>query len=281
MTALFLIASTVGYTQSTIEGEIIDSETGLNLPYVNIGIPGINVGTVSNYQGEFTLKLKEDIQPDDTIHFSFIGYKTQKFPVSSLSKQENNIELIPEINQLQEVVFTGRKPKHKRLGRTHKGLGMTWSNLYTAGEKTDDRLSKEIGMKFKLRNDCRMNSLNFYIGLNEYTSVKFRVNFYRLENDLPSELLNDEDIVFEIKNGFSGWFKVDLDPYNIFLKKELEEVAVTIQWLESEKKNPDSKFFSIPVGLSPFDTMYFREKGMANWSSTNHNLSFYLDVDSY
>lgn len=281
LTAILLIASTAGFAQATIKGKIIDSETGLSLPYVNIGIPGTNVGTVSNNQGAFSLNLKENMHRHDTIRFSFIGYKTQEFPVSTLSKKENSIELTPEINQLQEVVFSSKEPKNKKLGRTHKGLGTMWYNLYTAGEKVDDRLSKEFGMKFKLRNDCRMNSLNFYIGQNQYELIKFRVNFYHLENNLPGKVLNDEDIVFEVKNGASDWFTVDLDSYNIYLEEELEEVAVSIQWLESEKKNPESKFFSIPGAFSPFDTMYFREKGMADWEKNNFNLSFYLDVDSY
>ena len=278
---IYLITITAGFAQTGIRGKIIDSETGLSLPYVNIGIPRTNIGTVSDNQGEFDLHLKEDIYLNDSIRFSFIGYKTEEFPISSLSKKENYIELIPEISQLQEVVFSSEEPKHKKLGRNHTGLKTLWYNLYTAGEEADDRLSKEFGMKFKLRNDCRVNSLNFYIGQNEYSSVKFRVNFYRLEDNLPGELLNKEDIVFEVKNGVSGWFTVDLVSYNIYLKEELEEVAVTIQWLESEKKNPESKFFSVPGAFSPFDTMYYREKGMAQWMNKGYNLSFYLDADCY
>ena len=53
------------------------------------------------------------------------------------------------------------------------------TNFYTYEEKgVDDRLSKEIGMKFKLQNDCKINDLNFNITSNEFSSLKFRLNIY-------------------------------------------------------------------------------------------------------
>ncbi len=66
----------------------------------------------------------------------------------------------------------------------------------------DDRLSKEIGMKFKLKKDCKINDLNFNINSNEFSSLKFRLNFYKIENGFPTILIFEKDIVFEIKDEF-------------------------------------------------------------------------------
>lgn len=87
-----------------------------------------------------------------------------------------------------------------------------------------------------------------------------------------------KNMIFEIKDNFLGWFKVDLEPYEIFLKEETQEVAVTIQWLESVKKDEKSKYFSFSTASSPTHKAYFREKAMDTWTSSGQSLSFYLNA---
>lgn len=153
------------------------------------------------------------------------------------------------------------------------------SNFYSYYEKgVDDRLSKERGMKFKIRKNCHIKDLNFNITSNDFKSLKFRVNFYKIENGLPTDLKVQKNIIFEIKDNFLGWFKVDLEPYEIYLKEEVEEIAVTIQWLESVKADDKSKYFAISTASSPTHTAYFREKAMDSWNKGGQNLSFYLNA---
>lgn len=267
--------------QTIIKGKVIDAETKTELPYTNIGILGTAIGTVSDGDGDFTLEINDTKYLKDRLMFSFLGYEDQFIPIVKLIDQNNTIELQPLADQLSEVTLTGKAPKEKTIGRNHTGTGTMWTNFYTAGETQNDRLGKEMGMKFNLRGNYRLKSLNFYIGDNEYNSVKFRLNVYQVEDNKPSVSLNKQDIIFDVGDVRSDWVSVDLDPYDIYLKEELESFAVTIQWLESDKKTPNSKFFSIPTGMSPLDRKFFREKGMADWKSSNQNLSFYLVVDKY
>ena len=278
---LIILISTYNYSQSNIRGKIIDVENKTVLPYANIGIQGTNIGTVSDKNGFFNLRLKKDQNLNDSLQFSFIGYKTNSIQIATLLNRENLVEMTSKADELSEVIISSKKPRQKIIGRNHIGTGTLWSNFYIAGEKQDDRLGKELGMKFNLRGDYRLKSLNFYVGPNEYNSVKFRVNIYKIDNNQPTELMNGEDIIFEIGDIQSEWFKVDLNEYDIYLKEEIGDFAVTIQWLESDQKTSDSKFFSIPSSINPLDTKYFREKGMSEWKSSNHNLSFYLVVDRY
>jgi len=164
---LFLILVSKGFSQEIfLQGKIIDknSET---LPFVNIGIPNKNTGTVSNENGTFNLKIPLNISEKDTVVFSYIGYKTIKKSVAELKGQPGKtIQMETEENQLEEVVLETKKFKNKKLGRTGKGLGFMHFNYYTAKEKeVDDRLSKEIGMNFKLKNNCRLEKFNFAISL--------------------------------------------------------------------------------------------------------------------
>jgi hypothetical protein len=285
MTKIFLTLSLLsiylGFAQTKISGKVIDAETKTELAFTNIGIAGTTIGTVSDIDGKFSLNLDKALRAKDTLQFSFIGYRTTSVLISQLKQTDNSIEMMPQAVQLAEVVLSSKKPKEKIIGRNHIGTGTLWSNFYIAGEKQDDKLGREMGMKFNLKGNYRLKNLNFYIGSNQYKSIKFRMNVYELEDNKPSKLLNKEDIIFDVGDIQSDWFRLDLNEYNMYLKKELSEFAVTIQWLESDKKSPDSKFFAIPFSMNPLDTKYFREKGMSEWKSSNHNLSFYLTVDSY
>ena len=278
-----LICAIVHSQEKTISGKVLNFENSEPLAYVNIGIKNKTVGTVSNNNGLFNLLLNDKVTSKDTIIFSYIGFKTEKYLVSELNKIKDPILLQPKNMELDEVVVSSNKVKlkPKKIGRTSKGLGLTHANFYSYYEKdVDDRLSKERGMKFKIRRNCHIEDLNFNITSNDFTSLKFRVNLYKIENGLPTELLINENIVFEIKDNFLGWFKVELVPYNIYLKEDVEEVAVTIQWLESVKKNEKSKYFSISTAASPIDTAYFREKAMDTWTKGGQSLSFYLNTMS-
>ncbi|SDS65391.1 CarboxypepD_reg-like domain-containing protein [Gillisia sp. Hel1_33_143] len=265
----FLILFSTGFLQGQeILGNISDEKNNEPLPYVNIGIPNKNFGTVSDENGNFKLKLNSEIEENDTIVFSYIGYNSIKKLVSELKIQTNTLMMTPDDNNLGEVVFKTKKLKEKRLGRTNKGLGLMHWNFYSSKEKdVDDRLSKEVGMNFKLRRNCRLENFNFAITSNEFKSLKFRINIYDIKNDKPDSLIITENIIFELKDQILGWNSIDLNPYNIYLKQDLEEFVVTIQWVESKKENKKSKFFGIPASTSPFHKIYYREKAMDDFES--------------
>ncbi len=213
------------------------------------------------------------------INFSYIGFRTLEIPISALQKQNNFIELESLENTLPQVIVGLKKPKIKKNGRSSKGLGMMHANFYSYHDKeADDKLSREMGMKFKIGSDCRIEDLNFNITSNEYKLLKFRLNFYSIKNNLPSELLFNKDIIFSITDGFLGWYKLDLRSYDLNLSKENESIAVSIQWLESVKNNNESKYFSISAAISPADKFYFREKGFDKWTTSNSSLSFYINT---
>ena len=99
-----------------------------------------------------------------------------------------------------------------------------------------------------------------------------------IENGFPTELIVEKDIFFEIKDEFKGWFYLDLKPYDILLEKQRENIAITIQWVESKKANKKSKYFSISTAMSITETSFFREKAMDKWTKSGQGLSFYLNA---
>jgi hypothetical protein len=279
-TLSFVLLLHFAWAQSSvrvIKGTTIDNATGTPLPYTSIGIPHKSIGTVSDSSGQFTLTLPPDHPLTDSIVFSHVGYEIQAMRIDGLLRQASTIRLQPSANTLSEVVVKPKITKSKIVGRNGKGLSTFHYNFYTASEKSvDDRLSKEAGMLFELKDKCRINELNFYISGNEFRSLKFRVLFYHVEDGLPTTPMFDRDIIFEIKDGYRGWFKVDLKPYQVWVPDAKGPFAVTIQWLESVKQQANSKYFSITSAKSAFKTFVGRSKAMDTWDVHKQALSFYL-----
>lgn len=279
-TAVCVLVMSLSSAQNILAGKVTDHENNSGLPYVNIGIIGKRAGTISDKNGNYTLRLTDEISESDEVVFSHIGYKTARHKVSFLRKA-NAIVLEPDTNIIEEVAIKidRKKTKKKKLGRRNIGLDMTHFPFFINNEHivVDDLLSKETGMFIKIKNDSWVTGLNFKISSNQFKKLKFRINFYKIEKGLPTELLfANKNMLFDINEGYRGWFNVDLKDYDIYLE-ESTEVAVTIQWLESEKMEENSKLFMIPVSMVG-GTQYVRDKAMDKWQKHKRALSFYLDT---
>ena len=119
LTTIFIIST---YSTEEITGVICNSATRVNLAYVNIGIDGKSVGTVSNKDGYFSLKLNDDVSAIDSITFSHIGYETKKISIKDFTKDTHNIELSPSSYEVEEVVVQGGKIKQKQIQNVCPGL---------------------------------------------------------------------------------------------------------------------------------------------------------------
>jgi len=87
--------------QQTVQGKVLD-EAGLPLPGVTVQIKGSSTGTVTNFDGEFTLRVPNQ---ETILVFSFLGYKSKEVAVESQSTFEITMEADSE--SLNEVVVVG------------------------------------------------------------------------------------------------------------------------------------------------------------------------------
>ncbi|MDP2890530.1 MAG: SusC/RagA family TonB-linked outer membrane protein, partial [Bacteroidota bacterium] len=87
--------------QSVFSGKVTDSSSGEALPGVSIVVKGTTNGTISNFDGNFTLSVNRG----DVIQFSFIGYKTQE--ITAQGQQALRVALVVDTEQLDEVVVIG------------------------------------------------------------------------------------------------------------------------------------------------------------------------------
>lgn len=87
--------------QSVFSGKVTDSSSGEALPGVSIVVRGTTNGTISNFDGNFTLS----VNVGEVVQFSFIGYKTQE--IVAQGQQALRVALVVDTEQLDEVVVIG------------------------------------------------------------------------------------------------------------------------------------------------------------------------------
>lgn len=88
-----------------ISGVVRDQFTNNKMEDATISVPGTNIGTITNADGYFTLKVK---QKPEYIEVSSIGYKTSKFHLNKGVKNLK-IDLTPSSMVLKElVIYSGQ-----------------------------------------------------------------------------------------------------------------------------------------------------------------------------
>ncbi|MBX2871430.1 MAG: thioredoxin family protein [Saprospiraceae bacterium] len=90
-------------TYIDISGKVIDAVDGTPLAFAHVTILNGSVGTTTNTDGFFRLRLPDWFK-NDSLKISYLGYQSKRLSVISLSKAENLISLSPEGINLQEIV---------------------------------------------------------------------------------------------------------------------------------------------------------------------------------
>ena len=91
-------------------GIIVSDKTGKTLEYASISVEGSNISTVSNSEGEFSLKVPSDLSKNN-LRIAYLGFNNKIVSLESLNAQKNVIRLTESIEQLKEVNITTRDPE--------------------------------------------------------------------------------------------------------------------------------------------------------------------------
>ncbi|NLR93352.1 SusC/RagA family TonB-linked outer membrane protein [Flammeovirga agarivorans] len=85
-----------------IKGVVVDNNNSLPLPGVNVYIVGTTVGTITNFDGEYSLEVPSD---KTELGFRYIGYIDQTVTIGNQKKID--ISLSEDVMQLEEIVVVG------------------------------------------------------------------------------------------------------------------------------------------------------------------------------
>jgi len=105
----------VGYEKTkpkiiTFRGKVIDRDQKDALPYSSIFVLKKNIGTVSNNDGEFELKIPDSMS-HDTIIVSCVGYRPRLQPIAEIADKNYTVSLDQTSVLLKEIKVTVINPQ--------------------------------------------------------------------------------------------------------------------------------------------------------------------------
>ena len=169
---LFLVSSLAIAQTRDVSGTVSDKSDGSPIAGANITLKGTSIGTATDADGKFSLKVASDA---NTLIISFIGYETQEVNISGLSTVA--ISLGAGSNQLEEVVVSVGRGSQRTITDTPLPI----DNLTVADLKTSGQVSFDKALQYRVPS---FNTVNTPV--NDATSL---FDPYEIRNLGPSRTL--------------------------------------------------------------------------------------------
>ena len=106
--ALGLTVLFASWAQARVITGVVTDQTGETVISASVVVKGTTIGTVTDFDGNYTLDVPEDAT---TLVFSYIGLQTQEVPIKG---NVINVTLSENAEVLEEVVVTGYGTTKKR-----------------------------------------------------------------------------------------------------------------------------------------------------------------------
>lgn len=244
-------------------GRILSSETDAGIGFVNIGIIGKNIGTVSDIDGNFIIKLDNDYD-NDSLRFSIIGYESKSLLVSDFKEDATKkVYLSPRSYNLKEVQVTYHKYKKLRLGNpvlTHD----------LRSGFTDNELGSELGIKVYVRKKAILRDINLNVGICTFDSVTYRLNIYSIVNGIFYVNILTEPIYISFsKDEINNVIVYDLKKYSITVEGDILITLELYKDLGEGKLLFNTEFFT---GIT-----YHRKTSQGKWTQSAGVIGMYLN----
>ncbi|GAA4435165.1 hypothetical protein GCM10023188_26950 [Pontibacter saemangeumensis] len=269
LSLLILGSSAAIYAQTAFIRGTVKSASGQEpLPFVNIGIKKKGIGTASDVEGNFKLRL-EDTFRQDTLTFSAIGFQDLSVPIRDMAANNTHQFLLTEKAQvLQEVLVLGKAPKIRKLGVRYK-MPFLFGSAETKSTDDVSELAQLINIHGK---SAELLSTTVYLKSTKADSATFRVNFYRQQDGKLAQRLVEKSIIQRLPLD-KGWVTVDLQPYGILVD---DDFYIGFEYLPDSRQTEKFLFF---YGAVLGGHIFARNVSLGEWRSTaGGQLSAYVTV---
>ena len=170
--SFLFISALVSAQTRDVSGTVTDKSDGSAIAGANITVKGTSIGTATDANGKFSLKVANDVT---TLIVSFIGYETQEVNITGLNTITINLDA--SANQLEEVVIsTGRGSQ-----RTITDTPLPIDNFAASDLKTTGQISFDKALQYRVPS---FNTVNTPV--NDATSL---FDPYEIRNLGPSRTL--------------------------------------------------------------------------------------------
>ncbi|MBK9736694.1 MAG: TonB-dependent receptor [Saprospiraceae bacterium] len=182
LTLLFIIFALVGYSQSTVKGEIIDSNTGDPLIGANVIVKNeVGVGTVTDFDGSFELKVSGF---PVVLNISYIGYTSTDYTVTSAGEK---VQI--KMEEESVTIDLGVEIKGQRVSEKQKAAPLTIESLDAIAIKQTASTDFYNGLGSLKGVDLTTASLGFTVintrGFNSTSPVRSLQTIDGVDNQSP------------------------------------------------------------------------------------------------
>jgi len=233
-----------------IKGVIVDSVTLQPVAYANVGVSKLGLGTITNQQGSFKLRLPSGALKQ-TAQIQILGYQTYTFPIVK-NQQYRTYKLVPLPTELSEAVVFPRDTLLNLLRLAYWAIPKNYptqptlqTGFYREVQKANDTLYLNF---IEAILDVYKGSYEHPSGLGQIRVVKSRKNIFPGLDTINNArfyggpfAMIDEDCVFNRKDYINPkHFK----EYHYWLTEQKQMGNSKVYCIEFKEKN-DSIFGTI------------------------------------
>ena len=209
---------------SQLKVQIVDAETNLPIPYVNIWVEGQHIGTTSDEEGLFQI---EGISDTATLVFSCIAYQRLRQKKHTLG---TIIKLQKQATQLSAVTVSPPKnEEHYKLGKIRK---RKVKNYFACGTMPW-RIAKPIPFEEQFRKTPFLKEVNILTD-SDVNGAKLRIDILEWnKNDIEAPINVLQSAIYqEVKKG-KKITRIDLENYQIRVPEN--GLLLLFEWLIIEQ----------------------------------------------
>jgi outer membrane receptor protein involved in Fe transport len=182
LVAFIAFSSLAMVAQTTITGVVKDAKTGELLPGANIKVENKAVGTNTDFDGEFVLKVSDT--PPFTLEISMLGFKTETVQITK-NNQKVEVSLTENETSLDEIVVSASRTPERIMESP-----VTVERMDTRAIKNTSAPSFYDGLENLKGVDINTNSLTFKSvntrGFATFANTRFMQLVDGMDNSSPA-----------------------------------------------------------------------------------------------
>jgi len=264
---VLLFAGSAICAQTTINGMVKDHNNA-PIPYCSMGIKNSRTAGLADQNGVYKLVIPDSLLEKEII-FSSVGYVEKSVSIGKL-KVSGKVVLDEKVATLNQVVISGTKLKEKVIGQQKRPM-LTFSKMFDKNMP-----SIEQGNIFELFTQTRLKSYSFFIiPSSKFKQITLRLNIYKVNGNIPSEPLLQENILFSTST--TGWQRIDLSGYKLSYNN-LDKLAITLQLVAHSALGDTAFVFGLSAKKSLSKNLLFRYQSQGNWETNEGTFISNLEV---
>lgn len=160
----------------TVKGRIIN-EQGEAVEYVQLGVPKLQIGSISAADGCFEIDM-----PCDTLEFFHVSYQRAAYPVTGPA---DDVVIVLHEQELPPAIFIGGDTKEKYLLKPGTGL-LKSVGIITTSMRSGHPSGREIGSVAQTKKPFLVKNILLTVRSNHIPSCVASINIYRIEGKKES-----------------------------------------------------------------------------------------------